>query len=129
MGLPIKNLHIVTNQNDVLNKIVKLGQMKINDVEHTFSPSMDIQISSNFERQIFESFDNNSDSVIEIMKILKNNNLYNFDKKIINKFQNIYKSTAISNELTIKTIKLFNDKYNYLSDPHTATGLSVLEKY
>ena len=52
MGLPINQLHIATNQNDILHKIISLGQMKMKKVEQTYSSSMDIQLSSNFERQI-----------------------------------------------------------------------------
>ena len=128
MGLPIKNLHVVTNQNDILNNIIQFGQMKINDVKETYSPSMDIQISSNFERQIFESMNENSVVVKDIMEFFASNKNYQFDEKTLKNFQNIYSSSAISNEETIHTIKKFYEKYNYLADPHTATGLSVLEK-
>ena len=127
MGLPIKNLHVVTNQNDILHKIIQLGQMKINNVMQTYSPSMDIQISSNFERQIYESMNQNSEAVKNIMQSFENNKDYQFDEKTLKSFQDIYDSTAVSNETTIETIKLFYEKYNYLADPHTATGLSVLK--
>ena len=60
------------------------------------------------------------------MEKFKINKIYQFDKKTLKNFQDIYRSTAISNETTIETIKLFYQKYNYLADPHTATGLSVL---
>jgi len=126
MGLPIKDLHVVTNQNDILNKIIQLGHMKINNVTQTYSPSMDIQISSNFERQIFESMNQNSNTVINIMKIFNKNKDYQFDENALNSFQRIYNSTSVSNQKTIETIKIFYEKYNYLADPHTATGLSVL---
>ena len=126
MGLPIKNLHIATNQNDILNKIIKSGNMQINKVTQTYTPSMDIQISSNFERQIFQSINQDSKAVKNIMEKFKINKIYQFDKKTLKNFQDIYRSTAISNETTIETIKLFYQKYNYLADPHTATGLSVL---
>ena len=128
MGLPIKNLHIATNQNDILNKIIQLGQMKINNVMQTYSPSMDIQISSNFERQIYESVNHNSEVVKDIMQSFNNNKNYQFDKETIKNFQKIYDSTSVSNKLTIETIKIFYEKYNYLADPHTATGLSILNK-
>jgi len=127
MGLPIKDLHVVTNQNDILNKIIQLGQMRINHVMQTYSPSMDIQISSNFERQIYESMNQNSEVVKNIMQSFQNNKDYQFDEKALKSFQDIYDSTAVSNETTIETIKLFYEKYNYLADPHTATGLSVLK--
>ena len=76
MGLPIKKLHIATNQNDVLHKIISLGKMKIKKVEQTYSPSMDIQLSSNFERQIFESLKYNSEEVKRIMESLIINKSY-----------------------------------------------------
>ena len=126
MGLPIKNLHIATNQNDILNKIIQLGQMKINKVSETYTPSMDIQISSNFERQIYESMNQSSEDVKNVMQVFKNNNGYIFDEKTLKNFQDIYDSTSVSNEATIETIELFYKKYNYLADPHTAIGLSVL---
>ena len=128
MGLPIKDLHVVTNQNDILHNIIKLGQMKINNVIQTDSPSMDIQVSSNFERQIYESSNQNSEDVKKIMQAFKENREHIFDEKTKEKFQDIYKSIAVSNSTTIETIKFFYEKYNYLADPHTANGLSVLNK-
>jgi threonine synthase len=92
----------------------------------TYSPSMDIQISSNFERQMYESMNYNSEDIKVIMQIFKDNKDYQFDEKVLQNFQSIYSSTAVSNETTIETIKLFYEKYNYLADPHTAIGLSVL---
>jgi len=128
MGLPIKQLHIVTNQNDVLNQIISSGQMKMNKVKHTYSPSMDIQVSSNFERQIFESVKKDSQIVNSIINDFNTNQKYKFDANVKKDFQNIYHSTSVSNEKTLETIRIFKQKYNYLADPHTATGLSVLNE-
>ena len=126
MGLPIKQLHVVTNQNDILHQIISSGNMIRNMVEQTYSPSMDIQVSSNFERQIFESVKNDSDKVKRIMQDFRINHKYSFNSNILQHIQNIYHSTAVSNETTLETIKIFKQKFNYLADPHTATGLSVL---
>ena len=126
MGLPIKQLHIVTNKNDALNQIISLGQMEMSNVKHTYSPSMDIQVSSNFERQIFESVKRDSNIVNSIFNDFNTNRKYVFDDKVKEDFQNIYHSTSVSNEKTLETIQFFNQKYNYLADPHTAVGLSVL---
>ena len=128
MGLPIDKLHIATNQNDILHRIISQGQMAINKVEHTFSPSMDIQVSSNFERQLFENFNNDSGSIVDVMREFQNNKSYTLSKSIISVLQEIYSSTSVSDERTLTTIKLFNDKYKYLADPHTATGLSLLDQ-
>ena len=128
MGLPINQLHIATNQNDILHKIISLGQMKIKKVEQTYSPSMDIQLSSNFERQIFETVNNDSNIVNKIMNYVFTYQNYVFDVDVHKNFQNIYRSTTVSDEITLKTIKTFKEQYNYLADPHTATGLSVLHE-
>ena len=126
MGLPINQLHIVTNKNDALNQIISSGQMEIRKVKYTYSPSMDIQLSSNFERQIFESVEKDSNIVNSIFNDFNDNRKYVFDAKVKADFQNIYHSTSVSNEKTLETIQFFNKKYNYLADPHTAVGLSVL---
>ena len=88
---------------------------------------MDIQISSNFERQIFESFGHDSEKVNQIMREYSIKGEYEFDKSIISNLQSIYESTAVSNTNTIETISYYKKKYDYLSDPHTATGLSILK--
>ena len=128
MGLPIKQLHIVTNKNDTLNQIISSGQMEKSKVKNTYSPSMDIQVSSNFERQIFESVKKDSNIVNSIFNDFNANRKYEFDINVKEDFQNIYHSTSVSNEKTLETIQFFNQKYNYLADPHTAVGLSVLNK-
>ena len=69
MGLPIGRLHISTNKNDILKSIIKNGKMKKNIVNQTISPSMDIQVSSNFERQIFESVGRESKKLKNILII------------------------------------------------------------
>ena len=127
MGLPIDKLHIATNLNDTLHQSILKGKMIVNNVCETHSPSMDIQISSNFERQIYESLAADSVEVIKVMNHLHKYKSYQFNSDTTKKFQNIYNSTSVSNDDTLKTISLFNKKYDYLADPHTATGLYVLE--
>ena len=89
---------------------------------------MDIQLSSNFERQIFETVNNDSSVVNKIMNYVFTHQNYVFEADVHKNFQNNYSSTTVSDEITLKTIKTFKEKYNYLSDPHTATGLSVLHE-
>ena len=129
MGLPINQLHITTNQNDILHSSIKNGLMKKNVVTHTYSPSMDIQVSSNFERQLFESSGRDSKTINNIFHEFSKNNLYRFDKKIQHDLQSNYSTTAVSNDETLNAIKQIKQKYNYLADPHTSTGLyALLEK-
>ena len=129
MGLPINKLHITTNQNDILHSSIKNGLMKKNVVTQTYSPSMDIQVSSNFERQLFESSGRDSKTINNIFHEFSKNNLYRFNKRILNDLQSNYSTTAVSNDETLDTIKQIKQKYNYLADPHTSTGLyALLEK-
>ena len=127
MGLPMDQLYLVTNSNDILHRTITSGDMKKADVQQTYSPSMDIQVSSNFERQIFESLERNSDELKHIMKSFSNTGQFIFSSRIVKDLQSIYNSYSVSNEQILETIKNFNNKYNYLADPHTATGLYVLD--
>tara|TARA_Y100000590_G_scaffold468410_1_gene651091 strand:- start:4857 stop:6224 length:1368 start_codon:yes stop_codon:yes gene_type:complete len=127
MGLPIEQLHIVTNANDILHRTINEGRMFLNKVEKTYSPSMDIQISSNFERQLFESANRDSDLINKIMLSFLKTGDEVLPDNLIKDIRLIYNSHSVSNTETLNTIRKFTNKYNYLSDPHTATGLSVLE--
>jgi len=129
MGLPINQLHITTNQNDILHSSIKNGLMKKNVVTQTYSPSMDIQVSSNFERQLFESSGRDSETINNIFHEFSKNNSYTFDKNLKKDLQSCYSTTAVSNDETLHAIKQIKQRYNYLADPHTSTGLhALLEK-
>ncbi len=128
MGLPVNKLHIVTNANDILNRIINTGVMKINEVKQTYSPSMDIQISSNFERQLFESYNMDSNKINKMMESFNLTGSQELGSDALKHLKSIYSSYSVSDEETLATIKKFKNDYDYLSDPHTATGLSVLSK-
>jgi len=129
MGLPIKQLHIATNQNDILHSSINKGIMKKNIVKQTYSPSMDIQISSNFERQLFESSSRDSELIKNLFKEFSEYNSYTLDRNILDDLQSIYSTSAVSDDQTLSTIMQIKEKYNYLADPHTSTGLhKLLEK-
>ena len=128
MGLPIDKLYLVTNANDILHRTITSGKMETTKVQKTYSPSMDIQIASNFERQIFESLGRSSIKLEHIMESFAINGHYYFSDEVVNDLQSIYHSYSVSNDQTLETINNFKNKYNYLADPHTATGLHVLDK-
>ncbi len=128
MGLPIDRLHIVTNENDILHRTISEGKMKINSVKKTYSPSMDIQISSNFERQLFESTNKDSNMVQKIMQSFAETGEQVLPDQIIHDMQLIYTTHSVSNSQTLEAIKYYNEHYDYLADPHTATGLYVLKR-
>ena len=128
MGLPIDQLYLVTNSNDILHRTIKSGNMKTTNVQQTYSPSMDIQVSSNFERQIFECLGRNSDELQHVMKSFSNTGQHILSSEVVKNLQIIYKSYSVSDTQILEVINNFKNKYNYLADPHTATGLHVLEK-
>ena len=100
--------------------------MKINEVKETYSPSMDIQISSNFEREIFESSDRNSDYINKFMNSFLAQGYENLSKDLVSKIQLVYKTHSVCDSEVLQTIKEFKHKYNYIADPHTATGLNIM---
>ena len=127
MGLPINKLHIATNSNDILHRIISQGLMNLEEVKKTLSPSMDIQVSSNFERQLFESIDYDSEKLCLIMKSFIQEGKYKIDQKVLSKLQSIYETYAVNDKKILETIDLYSKKYKYIPDPHTATGLNILE--
>ena len=126
MGLPINRLYVATNSNDIMHRTIANGDMSLKDVKSTISPSMDIQVSSNFERQLFESLEYNSSKLSELMKSFMINKKYNLKGEVHNNLKLYYNSKCINDELTSSTIKEFYNRYNYISDPHTATSLNIL---
>ena len=128
MGLPINKLYVATNSNDIMHRTIANGDMSLKDVKSTISPSMDIQISSNFERQLFESLNYNSSDLSKLMKSFKDNNQYDLSGEIHDNLKLYYRSKGINDSLTSSTIKKYYEEYNYISDPHTATSLNILDE-
>ena len=98
MGLPINKIYVATNSNDIMHRTISNGDMSLKDVKSTISPSMDIQISSNFERQLFESLEYNSDELSNLMKLFIKNKEYDVKGKIHDNLKLYYKSKGIDDE-------------------------------
>jgi len=127
IGLPIGKLVVATNKNDILHIAISRGDYKIKKVEETFSPSMDIQIASNFERLLYDLNDKNSEKTLEIMRKIKTNDYY-LDQEMIKKINKDYLSESLSEEETLNEISETYNKNKYILDPHTAIGLGVAKK-
>ena len=127
MGLPINKLYVSTNSNDIMHRTITSGDMSLRKVKSTLSPSMDIQISSNFERQLFESLKYNSDELKELMNVFRTHGKYDLKGKIHDDLKNYYHSKGVNDDQTSSTIKKYFERYNYISDPHTATSLNILD--
>ena len=128
MGLPINKLIVATNKNDILKRVISTGVYKPKEVFQTISPSMDIQIASNFERLVFCINSNNSQITLNKMEELKKNNEFKLNSEQMNILREDFISESLSEDETKIVIKKINEKYNILVDPHTAVGIGVLDK-
>ena len=127
MGLPIDKLIVATNENDILHRAISKGDYISKTVKETLSPSMDIQLASNFERLIY--YVNNSDSNItaEIMKKIKQNS-YHIEKNNLDLIQRDFLSESCSEQETLDVIKNNFKDNGIILDPHTAVGVGVTNK-
>ena len=107
MGLPVEKLYVATNSNDIMHRTIMNGDMSLKDVKSTISPSMDIQISSNFERQLFESINYNSEKLNDLMTSFIKNKKYDLSGEIHDNLKMFYKSKGIDDNQTSLTIKKF----------------------
>ena len=128
MGLPINKLIIATNNNDILKRVFNTGIYKPSKVEHTISPSMDIQVASNFERLVFDVCSCNSSKTLKLMNDLIKNGEFKLEKENIDKIHDSFYSESLSEDQTKSIIKKIYNKEKILIDPHTAVGIGVLEK-
>lgn len=128
MGLPINKLVIATNKNDILKRVVDTGRYKPLKAEHTISPSMDIQVASNFERLIFDVTSCNSERTNKLMDDLNKNGEFNITENELKKIKNNFYSESLTEEETKLIISDIYRKHRVLIDPHTAVGLGVVKK-
>lgn len=129
MGLPISKLIIATNENDLLYKFLRNGIYRPSKVKFSISPSMDIQVASNFERLISSYYNNNSKKISTLMKQLSSKGFYKIDKNTLRKIKNIFYSKSVNADNTKKTIKMIYKYNNKILDPHSSVGLKALEDY
>jgi threonine synthase len=128
MGLPIEKLIVATNQNDILHRAISKGQYEAHSVVETLSPSMDIQVASNFERLIYDVNNHNAEQTNKIMKDIMKEKKYLIKEEELKKIKKDFISETISEKELLSCIKKVYEKHKIIIDPHTAVGLGVLEK-
>ena len=128
MGLPINKLLIATNKNDILKRVIDTGIYKPQKVKQTISPSMDIQVASNFERLIFDICSKNSAKTIKFMKDLKEKGKIKFQKKEHKKLKENFLSESVDDNETKLIISKIYKQNKKLIDPHTAVGIGAVKK-
>ncbi len=128
MGLPINKLIIATNNNDILKRVFNTGIYKPLKVKHTISPSMDIQVASNFERLVFDICSYNSDETSRLMNDLNEKGEFNLKKENLDKIKESFFCESLSEDETRLIINSVYKKDGILIDPHTAVAIGVANK-
>ena len=129
MGLPIDRLVVATNDNDILARALKSGRYEMKAVKATTSPSMDIQISSNFERLLFEAYGRDASAVRTAMEGLKQSGAFEIGDKAMKAIRKEFRAGRASEKQVAATIRETLATTGYLVDPHTATGVFVANKH
>ena len=128
IGLPISKLICGSNQNDILTRFFNNGLMERKNVLPSYSPSMDIQVSSNFERLLYEINERDTEKVKQQMIKFKNNGKFEITKNQLEKINNLFSAYMISDEETLEIINKVYTDYNYILDPHSAIGYGAAQK-
>ena len=128
MGLPINKLIVATNQNDILHRAISSGKYEAESVFETNSPSMDIQIASNFERLVYDLNDCDDNETQKIMTDIKEKGKYIIPKSKMEKINKDFLSASINEKEVLDIIKEVYTKYDIILDPHSAIGFGALNK-
>ena len=128
MGLPIDKLIVATNENNILQRVINTGEYKPSKVKPSLSPSMDIQVSSNFERLLFDILSEDDKKVASLMEDLKTKGFFKLDWEIVQIIKKNFCAEKINDEETINIIKNLNIESKFILDPHTATAFGAAKK-
>ncbi len=128
MGLPVERLVIATNVNDILVRTLETGRYAATGVTSTQSPSMDIEISSNFERLLYELADRDAERVAVHMESLKSQKSFALDRAEHAYFRQIFQAARTDEDETMAEIRRLEAETGYLADPHTAVGTAAARK-
>jgi len=127
MGLPVERLVIATNTNDILARTLETGRYEPLGVVPTSSPSMDIQVSSNFERLLFEVSGRDSERVTGLMSELREGGAFTLTDEELAAIRALFSAHRADEAETARTMRRIHERTGYLADPHTAVGLAAAE--
>ena len=128
MGLPIDRLIIATNQNDILHRTMESGDHTKTGVNPSISPSMDIQVSSNFERLVFDLYDREGVAVSQLFNALKDDGTFTLSQGAVDRLRDEFDSGRCSEEETSATIKKYVETTGEVLCPHSAIGVKVADE-
>jgi threonine synthase len=128
MGLPIDRLVIATNVNDILARTLATGTYELRDVVATSSPSMDIQVSSNFERLLFDAYGRNGSAIRALMGSLAQSRRFTLSAPALAQIRAQFAAGRADEDEVAATIRTVKRETGHFVDPHTAVGIAVAEK-
>ncbi|MFZ0399765.1 MAG: threonine synthase, partial [Pseudolabrys sp.] len=128
MGLPIDRLVIATNVNDILVRTFATGAYELRDVVATTSPSMDIQVSSNFERVLFDAYHRDAGAVRALMGSLAQSRRFAVSAQALKELRALFTADRADEQESAAEIRAWMREASYCVDPHTAVALAVAEK-
>src|SRR6476620_11167 len=128
MGLPVDRLVVATNTNDILARTFATGTYEIRDVVATMSPSMDIQVSSNFERLLFDATGRDAAAVRTLMGSLAQSRRFVVSAQALKELRTLFSANRADEQECAAEIRAWIKEANYFVDPHTAIALAVAEK-
>lgn len=129
MGLPVGRLIVSTNQNDILDRCLRTGEYRTTGVVPSVSPSMDIQVSSNFERALFDAHDGDGEAVAQLMAELRETGGFRVSQGALGRLREAFASGRASEEETLATIARTRAATGEVLCPHTAVGVKVAEEH
>ncbi|HSV21469.1 MAG TPA: threonine synthase [Xanthobacteraceae bacterium] len=128
MGLPVQRLTIATNVNDILARALTTGTYEPREVTPTASPSMDIQVSSNFERLMFDAYGRDPQPVRGAMAALAQSRRFRIGERALTQMRSLFSADRALEDETAAAIRTTRRETGYLIDPHTAVAVAVTEK-
>ncbi|MEF2966713.1 threonine synthase [Paenibacillus sp. M1] len=129
MGLPVGKLILATNENNILERFVNEGVYQPGEFHMTYSPSMDIQVASNFERYLYYLNGEDAETVAALMDGFRKEGRIAVAGEELAQVQGDFASAAVENDDCLATIGQVHDDYGYLLDPHTACGVAATAQF
>lgn len=128
MGLPVGKLIVATNENDILHRFFTRGEYHREPIAKSISPSMDICVSSNFERYLFDLAGKDPETLADWMKNFESTHELTITGDLLRKAQTDFDSARADTFMTLATIKEYKDKYDYMLCPHSAVGVCAIRQ-
>ena len=128
MGLPVNRLILATNENNILARFISEGIYQPGEFRGTYSPSMDIQVASNFERYLFYLYGEDPVAVSRLMQTFKKEGRIDIPADKLSVVGADFSAYAVSNQECLDTIAAYDRDTRYLLDPHTACGVAAADR-